>query len=137
MNDERILSSNVSIISRTGNTIVPSLDVTITIGAKCSLGTCEIITSVIVLYCASRAHVSLIILIWAYDRFVPVTTISTSRLPHLEQTKRSRQSRTSVPAPSSHLGRIGLSWHSLHQTFGVLISEEKLVVGKERLFQSC
>jgi hypothetical protein len=36
--------------------------------------------------------------------------MSTSRLPHLEQTSRSRQSSTGFPAaaPSSHLSGIGL-----------------------------
>ena len=35
----------------------------------------------------------------SYRRAVPVTTKSTSRPPHLEQTRRSRQSRTEVSAP--------------------------------------
>jgi len=37
---------------------------------------------------------------WRYPRFVPVTTISTRRLSRREQTSRSRQSSTCVPAPS-------------------------------------
>ena len=53
-----------------------------------------------------------------YRRSVPVTTISTSRPPHPEQTSRERQSRTGVSAPyrATISAGSGSSWwpHALH-----------------------
>jgi hypothetical protein len=55
-----------------------------------------------------------------HRRLVPLTTISTCRLPHREQTSRSRQSRTLVPSPYRRACSAGSGstwcWHSLHHT---------------------
>jgi hypothetical protein len=56
----------------------------------------------------------------SYRRSVPVTTISTCRPPHPEQTSRWRQSRTLVAAPYCRAisAGSGSTWwpHALHQT---------------------
>jgi hypothetical protein len=55
-----------------------------------------------------------------YRRSVPATTISAWRLPHLEQTNRSHQSRTGISAPyclASSAGSGSTWWlHALHHT---------------------
>jgi hypothetical protein len=55
-----------------------------------------------------------------YRRSVPLTTMSTSRLPHAEHTSRSRQLGTAVSAPYRRSRSAGSGstqcWHVLHQT---------------------